>query len=397
MTGSRIVDQPEPPRPEPFGALARETWDCIVIGAGLAGTSAALGLARADFRVLLVDRARFPRNKVCGGCLNQRALGVLDRLQMLDAVKAAGAMENTTLELAVATRRLSLPMPHGLAISRARLDTLMADAVCAAGGTFLQGTRATLGEPDGDARLVTLQRGDEQSTLRARIVLAADGLHGGTLRSAGHAPEVSTDARVGAGILLPPGSVALSPGIIRMAVADGGYVGASVVEGGQIDMAAAFDVAFLRACGGPAEAANRVLAAAGYAPVPHSPDLKWDGTPPLTRRARVLGAERVLALGDAAGYIEPFTGEGMAWALTSGYMVAPLVAEAIAHHDVALVSTWERAYRQHVASRQLVCRGMAGLLRHPNAARLALQFLALQPRMAQPLMRYINAPIAART
>ncbi len=311
---------------------------------------------------------------------------------MLGALKDTGATPLHWLELGAAGSAVRLPMPEGIGVSRARLDVLMSDAVCAAGGTFVQGTKASLGPIDGHFRTVPVQSGSAEALLKARMVLAADGLHGSVLRGSGHAPQVAAGARLGAGTLLPPGTMALAPGVIRMAVASGGYVGAALVEDGQIDVAAAFDPVFLRTCGGPADAANAVLSAAGYAPISLSKNIKWEGTPPLTRRASVLGAERVLVLGDAAGYIEPFTGEGMAWALTSGYVAAPLVAKAVENYDGTLVKRWESAYRAHVTSRQVVCRGIAGLVRHPLMTRALLQVLRWRPQLAQPLMRYVNAP-----
>ncbi|MBI1318694.1 MAG: FAD-binding protein [Candidatus Hydrogenedens sp.] len=375
-----------------FQLLNDEPWDCLIIGAGLAGTAAALRLSQLNLRVLLVERARFPRDKVCGGCLNQRAIDILMRLGMRDAVVQAGAVSQAALELATTDQRIRLAVPTGLSISRAALDTLMSEAVIDAGGCFVDGTKAVLGDVDGGHRIVTLYSDDGQKTVRARTVLAADGLHGGTLRSAGHEPRIAADARVGAGTVLPAGSVRIEPGVIRMAIAVGGYVGAAMVEAGRIDVAAAFDPSFLRECNGPADAANKILMSAGYAPVPVEASTKWKGTPPLTRRATVLGAERVLVLGDAAGYIEPFTGEGMAWALTSGYAVAPLVEHAVSHDVPLPLQEWRNVYRGHVGSRQLVCRGVATLLRYPLAVRMFLRALGWQPGLATPLIRYINTP-----
>lgn len=375
-----------------INALDNEPWDCVVIGAGLAGCTAALKLSQENRRILLVERARFPRDKVCGGCLNQRALDILDRLDARESVLHAGAVTQYALELAAKGRKLRLSMPPGLAISRATLDTLMSEAVSAAGGTFVQGTKAELGGTTSEHRLVSLSSEQGQVTVRARMVLAADGLHGGTLRSTGHEPSIARGARVGAGTLLPPGSIAVERGVIQMAVADGGYVGAALVEDGRIDVAAAFDQAYLRQCGGPAGAANDVLEKAGCAPIPATVSAKWKGTPPLTRRNPVLGGERVLVLGDAAGYIEPFTGEGMAWALTSGYAVVPLVARALDDDAPFLLEEWQQTYRKYVGSRQLVCRGVATLLRYPVAVQTLLQVLRWQPALVTPLMRYVNAP-----
>ena len=75
------------PQPFPGTAEFTDTWDILIIGAGPAGAVAARQLALAGLDVLLVDRKAFPRRKVCGGCLNERALAGLARAGVLDAVR----------------------------------------------------------------------------------------------------------------------------------------------------------------------------------------------------------------------------------------------------------------------------------------------------------------------
>ena len=113
-----------------------------------------------------------------------------------------------------------------------------------------------------------------------------------------------------------------------MTCGTGGYLGLVRLEDDRLDLAAAFDADWMRRAGGPGAAAKALLSEAGW-PAPF--DLlksTWRGTPALTRQARRLAAERVFVLGDAAGYVEPFTGEGMAWALAAGVAVAPLAASS---------------------------------------------------------------------
>jgi flavin-dependent dehydrogenase len=119
-------------------------------------------------------------------------------------------------------------------------------------------------------------------------------------------------------------------------------------------------------------------------------DLPWRGTPALTRSARRLAAERVFVLGDAAGYIEPFTGEGMAWALTSAAAVAPLAARAAAHWRPTLAREWTACHARIVGGRQFVCRAAATVLRYPRLVRILIGVLARAPVLAVPAVRYLN-------
>ena len=114
--------------------------------------------------------------------------------------------------------------------------------------------------------------------------------------------------------MVPRAAAGYEPQTVYMACAAEGYVGQVVVEDGRMDMAAALDPLAVKAAGGPGELATKIIDQAGFPPVPDLARLPWKGTPHLTRQSPRLGGERLFVLGDAAGYVEPFTGEGMAWA-----------------------------------------------------------------------------------
>jgi 2-polyprenyl-6-methoxyphenol hydroxylase-like FAD-dependent oxidoreductase len=160
-----------------------------------------------------------------------------------------------------------------------------------------------------------------------------------------------------------------------------------VVEDGRVDMAAALDPLAVKAAGGPAELSAKIIAAAGFPEVPDLARLPWKGTPHLTRQAPRLGAERLFVLGDAAGYVEPFTGEGMAWAFAGATLVAPLALRAVSNGwDDELLVGWRSAYHRSVSRRQIVCRITAGLLRRPRATRETVRVLSFMPWLARPLL-----------
>src|SRR5262249_52361505 len=152
-----------------------------------------------------------------------------------------------------------------------------------------------------------------------------------------------------------------------------GYLGLVRLEDGRLDLAAAFDSHWVRDCGGPGRAAGALLAEVGWPAVARLAELGWRGTPTLTRRARRLAAERLFLLGDAAGYIEPFTGEGMAWALASAQALAPLAARAVERWHPVLARQWSEAHRRLIGRRQLVCQLLATVLRSPRLTRTLIR------------------------
>ena len=371
---------------------ARRPWQVVVVGAGPAGALAARELARLDRAVLLVDRAAFPRWKVCGCCLNVRALATLAAVGLADLPARHAAVPLDSVLVAAPGCRTRLPLPGGVALSREAFDAALVEAAISAGAAFLPGTYARLGPATAGGREIALTQGKETVTVRAQLVLAADGLGGQFLAGAGASTSPPTESsRVGAGVMAGDGPDCFGRGCVYMACGTGGYVGLVRVEDGRLNVAAAFDREAVRRAGGPGEAAARILREAGLPAVPRLAELPWRGTPPLTRTASRLACERVLVLGDAAGYVEPFTGEGMAWALASAAAVAPLAAHAARCWQPSAGRAWATLHRRLVADRQLTCRLVAATLRHPRLTRAAISALGLLPGLAAPVIHRLNA------
>jgi menaquinone-9 beta-reductase len=368
---------------------ARRHWDVVVVGAGPAGSLTAGLLARTGLAVLLVEQANLPRGKVCGCCLNGSALSTLAAAGLGDVPTACAAVPLTRLRLAARGSMAEVALT-GVALSREALDMALAQAAVAAGAHFLPRTRAALGGVVDGARTLLLQHAETVLEARASVVVAADGLGGKLLARAGIA-EAPPDpgARLGAGVVLDSGPAFYEPGTVFMACGAGGYVGLVRLEDGRLDLAAALDAVQVR--GGVGGAACRVLQAAGF-PVPAGlATAPWRGTVPLTRRARPLTVlDRIFIVGDAAGYVEPFTGEGMAWALAGGAALAPLAARAARAWDPALADQWAARYRQVVASRQGVCRAAAAVLRRPWLIWAVVGLLRFVPSLAAPVVRRLN-------
>ncbi len=368
--------------------------DVLVVGAGPAGSVIARELARRGVSVLLVDKAVFPRSKVCGCCLNGAALAALAAIGLGDLARQCGAVPLRSVRLASGKTSAEVALPSGVALSRETFDSALIREAVAAGVTFLPGVRANGGDffggpvtGPGDDHQVELDHGGQSVTVSARVVVLATGLAG----SAGNALQ-SPGSRLGAGVVVPAGVVPafFSRGTIFMATGRGGYVGLVRVEDDRLDVAAAFDPEFVRASGGLGRAAETILAQTGWPLVPRLAALGWKGTPALTRRPAVLAARGVFAVGDAAGYVEPFTGEGMAWAIASAAALAPIARRAVVGWDDGLAREWAQTHIRQVRRRQRVCRVAAWILRSPRLARLAVQSLALLPCLSRPVVAALN-------
>lgn len=374
-------------------ACCEGPWDAVVIGAGPAGSMAARELAAAGARVLLVDRRSFPRDKVCGGCLNGQALAVLRSAGLGGLPERAGGRALGSFRLGVAGRSVRLELPAGVVVSRERFDAELAAAAVAAGATFVPGAEARVEGIDGAFRCVRLGRGGDMQTIRARVVLLATGLGLPGLPD-GLAPRarVAASSRVGVACLVGRGADRYEAGTIHMAVGKAGYVGLVVQDGGGLHVAAALDPAECRRPGGPGASAAQILAEAGLPALDELMTAAWRGTPGLTRRTRPLADDRLFVLGDAAGYVEPFTGEGIAWALASARAVAGPALVAIKRWDSRLAGEWARRHGRVVLRRQAICRAAAAVLRRPWLLRAACEVVSAVPYPARRLIACLNAP-----
>jgi flavin-dependent dehydrogenase len=339
-------------------------------------------LAWRGLGVLLVDKAHFPRPKACGGCLNRAALAGLAAVGLGHVPAALGATSIRRARIATGPGRAAdVPLPGGVAVSREAFDAALVEEALAAGVTVRTGVRAVIDPVDCTGRVVRL---DTNEVVLARVVIDAAGL-------AGNTGPAAAGSRVGIGTVLSADDAPewYEPGTIHLVVARSGYVGAVRVEAGRLDVAAAFDPAILRSRG-PGPAVNDVLTEAGL-PALDDPDrFTWKGTPLLTRRPASRAGERLFAIGDAAGYVEPFTGEGIAWAVASATAVAPLAERAVAAWDDRLIGEWNRTHDKLIRNKQRTCRVVARVLRHPRLTRMTVGLLQVLPRLSRPVVAAMN-------
>jgi flavin-dependent dehydrogenase len=363
-----------------------DAFDIAVVGAGPAGSVAAVLLARAGRRVTLLDKATFPRRKVCGCCLNGHALSALAAAGLAELPESLGAIPLTRVQLGANGRTATVKLPGGLALSREAMDVALVREAEAAGASVRTGVKVKLGEltPDG----WTLQAGSD--SVLAKVVIDATGLNGQLTATD---TAVAVTSRIGAGTVIgaPPSYPA---GVIHMATGGGGYVGLVRVEGGRLDVAAAFDPQFVKTCGGLGVAAEQVVRPSGLPPLPELAGADWKGTPPLTRTPRAVAGPRWFAVGDATGYVEPFTGEGMAWALAAAVAVVPVANRAVDGWIEAHAREWTVAHKRVVSRRQSVCKAAARVLRSPGVCSLVVRGLNLMPSLARPVVQALNKPLS---
>jgi flavin-dependent dehydrogenase len=365
-------------------------WDAVVIGAGPAGALAAQQLAGRGLRTLVVDAKRFPRSKVCGGCLNRRGVTALDAAGLKHVLGVSQAARVTTLHWIVGAERARFALPEMRVVDRAAFDLALVEAARRAGATFWDGTPACV-EPALREGLRTLAapHPSGQFTIQSRVVICADGLARSSVK---RLPEfgslISSRSRIGVGATVEyDGPLARDE--IAMIVGRPGYVGLARSGDRRLNVAAALDPAWL-ARSNASELIADMLRDAGLHVLDDWSHVSWHGTPPLTGRPNRVAAERLFVIGDASGYVEPFSGEGMATALQSALAVAPLAVAAARDWRSSLVEEWTAVERRLVVDQQSTCRQLAWMLRRPLVAAMALRICRVQPWVAQRFIAKVS-------
>ncbi len=374
----------------------RTDWDAVVVGAGPAGSLAAYRLAKRGHAVLLVDKARRGRPKVCGGCLGSVGHAALEEAGLTLGELRLPSQPLERVEILSRNRRVQLPLARRAAISRRALDAALLTAAEHVGVRVLTGCEARIESVQAGRRGVRLG-GAGPRRVRGRLVLLAGGLGAASLLPPGERPRTIAESasRLGAGAILPGDGWPGLDSTVTMACGRSGegYVGVARLPDGRLDVAAALNPAALpTGTDRLATLAASILEHNGLQPPAGWFDTAWRSTPSLTQRPTTLGAERVFLLGDAAGYVEPFTGEGIGWALRSALAVEPLAATAIQRWDDQHINQWNRRHAATIGRLQSRCRLVCRLIGARAATPTVVRALATMPWLARPVLRLIDPP-----
>lgn len=383
--------------------MIRTSDPIVVVGAGPAGAVSALLLARAGARVVIVERKPFPRAKPCGDCLSAGLEPVLARLGVLDAVVAAAPAHLRGWRLFDrdgADARLPFADgnggPRALALRRGVFDAVLLDAALAAGVELRQDRIVDLARNAEGAPVLALASG---ARLPASFVVGADGLRSvvarriGAIRRTPRLRKVSFTAHVsGVRDLEPWGELHLGAhGCAGLApIADG-----DTGERTPCNLTLVLDLARAaapRPRPSPAELLPMLRAFPRLAPRvqdvrfhAHGGDAELLASGPFDWPTRNVCAPGVALVGDAAGYFDPFTGQGIFHAVAD----AMLLADAVAHNDAGpetVLADFARRRRTRVAETRLLQRLIEHVVARPALARTAIRALARSPQLAQAIV-----------
>jgi flavin-dependent dehydrogenase len=355
-------------------------YDVIIAGAGIGGTCAAIALAKQGIKVLLIEAGEFPRHKVCGEFLSPESKAVFARLQMLEALRSAGARDVQRTRVIANQTQMETALPQAaLALSRFRLDEILQQAARSAGTKVLCKTRVRRVEHQHSCFDVETSSGH----FHAQAVLAATGRQTSWLPQR---PMQTAPVRY-VGLKAHFQGANLADGIVELHAWRGGYCGLVQIENGLTN------VCLLARYDNLAGRSPEVFWQQLLQEMPSlrkrlhgaQPQMSWLSTGNVTFGNHAATRQEVLCCGDTAGFIHPLTGDGMAMAARSGELAA---ATLIAHHrgDIdwqSALKIHSAAWQREFASRLQWAAHFQRSLLDPQLAVPALNLLARVPVLSQ--------------
>jgi geranylgeranyl reductase family protein len=382
-----------------------DAYDALVIGGGPGGAATAFHLARGGARVLLCERQRYPRDKVCGDGLTPRAVRALDHMGLRDEYRTWS--RSVGLKVHGGGHVVELPWPElddypsfGLARPRTDLDQLLARTAAKAGADLWEATEVV--EPlveHGLVRGAVVRReGEDPVDVRAEVLVAADGASSRFAQALGlrrddHRPigvairqyyrsDRDTDPWIDSYLELWRGDDLL-PGYGWVFPLADGTVNIGV---GLLNTSAHFRNINYRAL--LAQWVPTVGPEWGFGP--------GDAVAKARSHPLPMGANRhppvhrgVLFVGDAAGLVNPFNGEGIDYALESGELAATAALETLESGDRARLLAYRTAVEQRFGSYFAVGRLFVRLIGDPRFMKLATRYGLPRPTLMKLVLKLL--------
>ena len=308
--------------------------DVVIVGGGPAGSSCAGFCAASGLRTILIEREKFPREKVCGDCLNPQCWPIIRRLQLEERVRALPhGVLNRVEFISLRGRKLAIELPRGenaeIAVKRSLFDGLLLGRARELGVEVHDATTLTALEKHGRSWKLTTREGNE---IRASILIGADGRNSTVARFMNLLPRVAKERiALQAHIPLPR----QFGNRIVLQWLPGGYSGQAPANDRELNLCL---VGRPGSVGALQDWAKKQFGLPAGQP--------WRSITPLTRTAVPPAHDSLLLVGDAARVVEPFTGEGIFYAMRSGEIAAAAAAKLIREKS----SEAEREYaRLHAA------------------------------------------------
>jgi geranylgeranyl reductase family protein len=380
--------------------------EVIVVGGGPAGATTAWGLAREGVDVLVLDRAKFPRDKICAEYLSPQAsrilsdMGVLDEIERSNPAHLAGMSVRAPNGLVAngefaANHGFRGFRDKGLAIRRTVLDDIVLRGALAAGARISEGVRVTDVARNGSPRVsgVTVTAPDgSQKVLRARHVVGADGLRSVIGRRLG----LVKTSRIWPRRIALVAHYTKVQGVTNMGemhVDHDGYFGIVDVGDGKMNVAVVIPQArakqisedktafFEQWIASRPHLAERFVGAERVTPV--------RATGPFATASRRAWAPGAALVGDAADFFDPFTGEGIYAALRGGELLAPYLVEALersAGDERHILSGYDNARKREFGGKWKLERIVGMAIAHPYFLNNAAKVLSRRKDMADLLV-----------
>lgn len=367
--------------------------DALVVGGGPAGSSSALLLARAGFEVCVLERAPFPRTKVCGEYVSPGACKALAELGLLDAIAAEAFPLRTILLAGFGTLPvcLRMPDPGALSIPRSRFDALLLAAAERAGAVTVGGSFLDLEERSDRVVVSYRDRAGDVRSIEGRVLVGADGAFSTVAQRAGLAARRERHGRwaVGGHLVGQKDEDAL-----EMFVGPGGYYARNPLGGGRANSMLVLPEARR---GDAAERAVMSLTN-GKHRFDESKLERRVAVGPLRYSARAAARGRVLLAGDAAGLLDPFVGQGMAIALeTSSSVVAAVGALLRGDRASDVARAFGSARASAVRPRTMLAAAVDAVIRTKPLRERAERAIRRDPRHAEAVLAALAGAVPAKT